>query len=68
MKSLYKKLLTEYIPLAVTFIGIVICAIVFDGVIANTTYLISTVYSLYMTIRMAIKWVSLYKEQQSNKR
>ena len=38
-----------------------------DGAWANTTYLISTTFSLYMAIRMARKWIALYKEQQSLK-
>ena len=38
-----------------------------NGAMANTTYLISSSYSLYMTIKMAIKWISLYKEQQEFK-
>ena len=33
------------------------------GMFANITYLISALYNLYMTIRMTIRWVSLYKEQ-----
>lgn len=36
------------------------------GDIANITYFISSIYGIYMSIRMAIKWVTLYKEQQQN--
>ena len=36
------------------------------GAVANVTYLISSLYSLYMTIRMALRWNALYQEQKRN--
>lgn len=38
-----------------------------NGVIADVTYLISSIFGLYMTIRTAIKWIALYKEQRKIK-
>ena len=35
------------------------------GAIANTTYVISSLYGLYMTTRMVFRWLSLYKEQNA---
>ena len=35
------------------------------GAIANTTYVISSLYGLYMTTRMVFRWISLYKEQNA---
>lgn len=63
--------LIDALPLNIISVGLSLIMwlriIVLDGVIANTTYLISVTYSLYMTIRMAKKWIALYKEQQSIK-
>lgn len=41
--------------------------IILNGSIANVTYLISSAYTLYMVVRAAMKWITLYKEQQKAK-
>lgn len=41
--------------------------IIAGGAIANVTYLISSAYTLYMVIKAAKKWITLYKEQQRAK-
>ena len=54
--------------LSITISLIMWVRIVFvNGAIANITYCISMIFTLYMAIRMTIKWLGLYKEQQNNK-
>lgn len=60
----------EYIPLALFYqssLLVMWIKIVISGNIANITYVIITVYNLYMTIRMSITWIKMYKEQQKIK-
>lgn len=58
----------EALPLSIfsCFIHLIIwIRIILSGNIANFTYLVSSIYGLYMQIRMALKWIELYKEQQN---
>ncbi len=59
----------ESLPLSLLniFINLVMwLRIIFiGGAFENTTYLISGLYNLYMTIRMTRRWIVLYKEQRT---
>jgi hypothetical protein len=42
--------------------------LVVEGNIANITYVIISLYNLYMIIRQSLRWIALYKEQQALKK
>ena len=41
--------------------------IVIVGSVANITYVIISLYNVYMTIRMSVTWAKTYKEQHKIK-
>lgn len=57
----------EYLPLSIMgqIISLIMwCKITVNGNIANITYVIISVYNVYMVIRMAKTWIKLYREQR----
>lgn len=61
----------EALPLQILNSALVVAlwiSIIAQGNLANLTYLVSGVYGFYMTVRMVITWITLYRAQRAEER